>query len=280
MTALSSAGIGLRAPHLAAIVAAPPAVGFLEVHPENYMGGGPAFAALERLRRDRPISLHGVGLSLGGTDGIDPAHLERLAGLVERLEPALVSEHLSWSIVEGVYLNDLLPLPYTEEALEVLSAHVDRVQTRLRRQILVENPSSYLSYRHSTFEEPEFLASLAAITGCGLLCDINNIHVSGRNLGFDGEAYLAALPAAAIGEFHLAGHSVNEVDGREILIDDHGSDVAAPVWALYREALRRFGPRPTLVEWDSRLPALPVLLGEAMKADAMIRAESGDAHAA
>ena len=280
MTAISSTGIGLRGPHLAAIVAAPPAVGFLEVHPENYMGGGPALGALERLRRERPISLHGVGLSLGGTDGIDQGHLERLAGLVERLEPVLVSEHLSWSIVEGVYLNDLLPLPYTEEALDLLAAHIDRVQTRLRRRILVENPSSYLSYRHSTIEEPAFLAALAARTGCGLLCDINNIHVSGCNLGFNGEAYLAALPAGAIGEFHLAGHSINDVDGQKILIDDHGSEVAAPVWALYRAALRRFGPRPTLIEWDSHLPALPVLLGEAAKADAAIREETGNARAA
>ena len=159
----------------------------------------------------------------------------------------LVSEHLSWSIVEGVYLNDLLPLPYTEEALDLLAAHIDRVQTRLRRQILVENPSSYLSYRHSTIEEP---------------------------------AFLAALPAEAIGEFHLAGHSINDVDGQEILIDDHGSEVAAPVWALYRAALRRFGPRPALIEWDSRLPALPVLLGEAAKADAVIREEAGNARAA
>ena len=280
MTAISSTGIGLRGPHLAAIVAAPPAVGFLEVHPENYMGGGPALGALERLRRERPISLHGVGLSLGGTDGIDQGHLERLAGLVERLEPVLVSEHLSWSIVEGVYLNDLLPLPYTEEALDLLAAHIDQAQSRLRHQILVENPSSYLSYSHSTIEEPAFLAALAARTGCGLLCDINNIHVSGRNLGFDGEAYLAALPGDAIGEFHLAGHSINVVDGQEILIDDHGSAVAEPVWTLYRAALRRFGPRPTLIEWDSRLPALPVLLGEAAKADAVIREEAGNARAA
>jgi uncharacterized protein len=280
VTATPSTGIGLRGPHLAAIMATPPAVDFLEVHPENYMSGGPALSALERLRHDRPISLHGVGLSLGGADGIDRAHLERLAGLVERLEPALVSEHLSWSIVEGVYLNDLLPLPYTEEALEILSRHIDRVQTRLRRRILVENPSSYLSYRHSTIDEPAFLAALAALTGCGLLCDVNNIHVSGRNLGFDGEAYLAALPAAAIGEFHLAGHSVNEVEGREILIDDHGSQVAPPVWALFREALRRFGPRPTLIEWDSRLPALPVLLDEAAKADAVIRQEARNVRAA
>nr|UXE45904.1 hypothetical protein Hi04_10k_c5418_00027 [uncultured bacterium] len=262
------AGIGLRGPHLAAVVASPPAVGFLEVHPENYMGGGPALAALERLRRERPLSLHGVGLSLGGTDGVDAGHLERLADLVDRLEPLLVSEHLSWSSIEGVYLNDLLPLPYTEEALEVMVRHIDQVQMRLGRSILVENPSSYLRYRHSTIEEPAFLAELARRTGCGLLCDINNIYVSGCNLGFDPLAYLADLPAAAIGEFHLAGHSVNEVDGQEIRIDDHGSAVAEPVWALYRVALGRFGARPTLIEWDSCLPDLPVLLGEAAKADA------------
>ena len=261
----SAALFGLRGPHLAAVVASAPAVGFLEVHPENYMGGGPALSALERLRRDRPISLHGVGLSLGGTDGIDAAHLERLADLIDRLEPFLVSEHLSWSIVEGVYLNDLLPLPYTEEALDITVRHIDQVQARLGRPILVENPSSYLRYRHSTIEEPAFLAELAWRTGCGLLCDINNIHVSGRNLCFNPLAYLADLSAAAIGEIHLAGHSVNEVDGQEILIDDHGSAVAEPVWPLYRAALRRLGPRPTLIEWDSRLSDLSVLLGEAAK---------------
>src|SRR5215475_13201609 len=219
---LSVAGIGLRGPHLAAVVASPPSVGFLEVHPENYMGGGPALTALEKIRRDRPLSLHGVGLSLGSADGIDGAHLARFAQLVDRLRPALVSEHLSWSTAGGVYLNDLLPLPYTEEALAVTAAHIDEVQTRLGRKILVENPSSYLRYRHSTIAEPEFLAELVQRTGCGLLCDLNNIHVSGRNLDFDPEAYLSSLPASAIGEFHRAGHSINEAEGLEILIDDHG----------------------------------------------------------
>jgi len=279
----ASAGVGLRGPHLAAITADSPGVGFLEVHPENYMGLGPAYRALERLRRDKPLSLHGVGLSLGGTDGIDIAHLERLADLVERLEPALVSEHLSFSTVDGVYLNDLLPLPYTEEALDLVVRHVDQVQARLRRPILVENPSSYLSYRHSSIGEAEFLAALAGRTGCGLLCDINNIHVSAHNLGFDASGYLARLPGNAIGEFHLAGHSANDADGRTILIDDHGSAVSEAVWALYREALRRFGPRPTLVEWDSRLPALAVLLAEASRADterAAVRSEAGDVRAA
>jgi uncharacterized protein (UPF0276 family) len=268
LEASCKAGIGLRGPHLAEVVASPPAVGFLEVHPENYMGGGPALSALERIRRERAVSLHGVGLSLGGADGVDTGHLARLGALVDRLEPVLISEHLSWSIVEGVYLNDLLPLPYTEEALDVVAGHIDQVQVLLERRILIENPSSYLRYRHSTIEEPAFLAELARRTGCGLLCDINNIHVSGRNLRFDPLAYLAELPPAAIGEFHLAGHSANDVGGQEILIDDHGSAVAEPVWALYRAALTRFGPRPALVEWDSRLPDLSVLLGEAGKADA------------
>jgi uncharacterized protein len=269
LDASCKAGIGLRGPHLAEVVASPPAVGFLEVHPENYMGGGPALSALERIRRERPVSLHGVGLSLGGTDGVDAGHLVRLAALADRLEPVLISEHLSWSIVEGVYLNDLLPLPYTEEALDVVATHVDQIQLLLGRRILIENPSSYLRYRHSTLEEPAFLTELARRTGCGLLCDINNIHVSSRNLGFDPLTYLAQLPPAAIGEFHLAGHSVNDVDGQEILIDDHGSAVGEPVWALYGAALTRFGRRPTLVEWDSRLPDLSVLLDEAVKADAV-----------
>ena len=263
------AGIGLRAQHLAEVVASPPAVGWVEVHPENYMGGGPALRALDRLRADLPVSFHGVGLSLGSSDGISERHLARLAELVDRLQPALVSEHLSWSVVEGNYLNDLMPLPYTEESLELVAGHINLVQGRLRRRILIENPSSYLRYRHSTMPEPEFLAALVRLTGCGLLCDVNNIYVSGRNLGFDPVAYLAALPAEAVGEFHLAGHHANPVGQREILIDDHGSVVAEPVWALHRQALALIGARPTLIEWDCRIPPLPVLVAEAGKADAL-----------
>jgi uncharacterized protein (UPF0276 family) len=263
------AGIGLRAPHLAEIMAAPKTAGWFEVHAENYMGQGPGLRALERLRRESQIALHGVGLSLGCADGIDERHLTRLEALVARLEPMLVSEHLSWSSIDGIYLNDLLPLPYTEESLDLVTVHVDRLQERLRRQILIENPSSYLRYRHSTINEAAFLTALAERTGCGLLCDLNNIYVSACNLGLDPIAYLDALPAPAIGEFHLAGHQVNPVGGQTILIDDHGSHVAEPVWALYVEALGRFGPRPTLVEWDSRLPALSVLAAEAARADAI-----------
>lgn len=264
--ALSGSGIGLRSPHVEEMLAQRPPVGWLEIHAENYMGGGPALRALERLRQDYPISVHGVGLSLGTADGLDARHLERLARLVERLEPTLVSEHLSWSIVGGTYLNHLLPLPYTDETLTIVSSHVTQVQERLGRQILVENPSGYLRFHGSSMPEAEFLGALARRTGCGLLCDVNNIHVTCANLGGDPGAYLAALPAATIGEIHLAGYAVNDADGHTILIDDHGSPVAEPVWRLYEQALARFGARPTLVEWDTDIPPLAVLLGEAAAA--------------
>ena len=273
-------GIGLRSPHVAQIRDERPPIDWLEVHAENYMGGGPALRALEDLRRDYPISVHGVGLSLGSADGLDAAHLERLARLVERIEPALVSEHLSWSTVGGAYLNHLLPLPYTEEALAVVASHVQQAQDRLGRRLLVENPSSYLRFRESPIPEVEFLNALARRTGCGLLCDVNNVYVSCRNVGGDAEAYLDAVDAGAVGEVHLAGHAVNEADGRVILIDDHGSPVAAPVWQLYARALARFGPVPTLVEWDTDLPPLAVLVQEAATARARLRAvAAGEGHA-
>jgi uncharacterized protein len=273
-------GIGLRSPHVAQIRDERPPIDWLEIHAENYMGGGPALRAVEDLRRDYPISVHGVGLSLGSADGLDAAHLERLARLVERIEPALVSEHLSWSTVGGAYLNHLLPLPYTEEALAVVASHVQQAQDRLGRPLLVENPSSYLRFRESPIPEVEFLNALARRTGCGLLCDVNNVYVSCRNLGGDAEAYLDAVDGAAVGEVHLAGHAVNEADGHVILIDDHGSRVAAPVWELYARALARFGPVPTLVEWDTDLPPLAVLVQEAATARARLRAvAAGESHA-
>jgi uncharacterized protein (UPF0276 family) len=264
------AGIGLRGPHVAEIQAERPAVAWLEVHAENYMGGGPSLRSLEQIRRDYPISVHGVGLSLGSAGGVDERHLARLGRLVRRLEPPFVSEHLSWSIAGGTYLNHLLPLPYTEETLAVLGRNVMCAQEHLGRIILVENPSSYLRFGHSTIPEPEFLAELVARTGCGLLCDVNNIYVSAQNFHLDATAYLDALPAAAVREIHLAGHASNDVDGRTILIDDHGAPVAAPVWTLYRYALGRFGPVPSLVEWDTALPSLDVLLREARAADACL----------
>jgi uncharacterized protein len=266
------AGIGLRAPHVAEVQATRPLVAWLEVHAENYMGGGPSLRSLDQIRRDYPISVHGVGLSLGSAAGLDERHLARLGRLVGRLEPSLVSEHLSWSVAGGAYLNHLLPLPYTEETLSVLGRNVMRAQEHLGRVILVENPSSYLRFGHSAIPEPEFLAELVARTGCGLLCDVNNVYVSAQNFGLDAKAYLDALPAAAVREVHLAGHAANDVDGRTILIDDHGAPVAAPVWTLYRHALGRFGPVPTLVEWDTALPSLDVLLREAWAADACLDA--------
>jgi len=259
-------GIGLRTPHIAEILATRPAVAFLEVHPENYFGGGPAIAALERLRCDYPLSLHGVGLSLGGSDPLDTRHLARLAKLIERLDPAFVSEHLAWSVVDGAYLNHLLPLPYDQESLDTLCSRVTQTQEALGRRILIENPSLYLRFKHSPVSEPEFLSELARRTGCGILLDVNNIHVSCSNFDQDPYAYLDAMSMDSVGEIHLAGHSMNDVDGRTILIDDHGSRVPEPVWQLYARTLERGGPRPTLVEWDTNLPDLTVLLEEASTA--------------
>jgi uncharacterized protein len=276
-------GIGLRSRHVDEILAGPPRVGWLEVHAENYMGGGPAVRALERIRRDHPLSIHGVGLSLGGAEGVDATHLARLAALVERLEPALVSEHLSWSVVGGVYLNHLLPLPCTAEALAVVARNVARVQDRLGRPLLVENPASYLRFENAEMTEPEFLNAVARQTGCGVLCDVNNVFVSCANLGGDADAYLRALDALIVGEIHLAGHAVNDADGRTILIDDHGSRVSPAVWQLYAHAVRRFGAQPTLVEWDTDVPALDVLLEEAARAEGIMRLDTrhaGAEHAA
>ncbi len=267
--ARATAGIGLRAPHIAEVLATRPALSFLEVHSENYMGGGPALRQLETIRAHYPLSLHGVGLSLGSAEGIDADHLARLKALVERIEPALVSEHLSWSVAGGVYLNDLLPLPLTEETLIVVSRNVETMQDALKRPVLVENPSSYLRFSQSTIPEPDFLAALAERTGCGLLCDVNNIYVTAENFGLDPRPYLDALPPAAVGEMHLAGHFRDTRGGRALLIDDHGAPVADAVWDLYRHAVGRFGPAPTLIEWDSKLPELPVLLAEARRADAI-----------
>ncbi|HKW93712.1 MAG TPA: DUF692 domain-containing protein [Methylomirabilota bacterium] len=270
-------GIGLRAPHVAEVLASRPPVGWLEVHTENYLGGGPAIRALEALRGRYPIALHGVGLSLGSAEGVDGRHLERVTRLVERIQPAIVSEHLAWSVAGGAYLNHLLPLPYTEESLARLCDNVERTQDRLARRILVENPSSYLRFRDSPIPEPEFLGELVRRTGCGLLCDVNNVFVTSRNLGQDPAAYLAALRQEAIGEIHLAGHARNDVDGQSVLIDDHGSPVAEEVWDLFARAVGRFGARPTLIEWDTDIPALDVLLGEARRAgQAMSRAVAID----
>ncbi|MDP3162011.1 MAG: DUF692 domain-containing protein [Reyranella sp.] len=271
------AGIGLRSPHLAEIGRDRPATGFLEIHAENHLVGSPARQAIERLREDYDFSVHAVGLSLGSVDGLDEAHLDRVVELVRRLEPALVSDHLSWSVHGGRYFNDLLPLPYTEEALDVVVRNLVRLQEALGRQVSIENPSCYLGFVQSTLTEPEFLAELVRRSGCGLLLDLNNIVVTAHNLRLDPHDWLKALPGEAIGEYHLAGHAVNDCDGEPILIDDHGSRVGDQVWALFGDALRRYGQRPTLVEWDTDIPALPVLLEEAARAERMIRQARTDA---
>jgi len=274
-------GIGLRFQHHHAVIDARPDVAWMEVHTENYMGGGTPLRHLDAIRRDTPISLHGVGLSLGSAEGLDPAHLQRIKQVAERIEPGLMSEHIAWSVVDRNYLADLLPLPMTEEALEVVCRHVDQMQSYVNCRILVENPSTYVIFRHSTIPEWEFMAAVAARTGCGILCDVNNIYVSAQNHGWDASAYLAGLPPTAIGEIHLAGHAVRQLpDGKILRIDDHGSAVIPEVWALYQEALARFGPVPTLIEWDNNIPPLEMLLTEVRRAAAFISdVERGVAYA-
>jgi uncharacterized protein len=275
------AGIGLRFPHHAPVSADRPRIAWLEAHPENYFGGGTPLRYLDAIRRDYPVSLHGVGLSLGSAAGLDEQHLARLRRLVERVEPGLVSEHLAWNAVDGIHFADLLPLPLTEEALDVVCRNVELTQDFLRRRILIENPSSYLRYRHSTLPEWQFIAEIAARTGCGILCDVNNVFVSACNHGFDARHYIRSLPAARVGEIHLAGHRLRSfADGRSIRIDDHGSRVCDEVWQLYACAVDLFGPVPTLIEWDTDVPPLSVLMEEAAKAQQIMVGERQHARAA
>jgi uncharacterized protein len=262
-----AAGIGLRAPHVAEVRGSRPAIGWLEVHSENYfVDGGPALAALEAIRADYPVSLHGVGLSLGSADPMDIEHLARLKRLADRIEPAAVSEHLCWTHVDGRHLNDLLPLPLTDEALAVVCDRIDAAQSALRRPLLVENVCSYLRFADDAIAEWDFVAAVADRTGCKLLFDVNNVYVNAVNHRFDPQAYLAVIPAEAVAEIHLAGYDASG----PCLIDTHGARVAPPVWALYRAAIERFGPKPTLLEWDTDIPALDVLLDEAAQAQAVL----------
>jgi uncharacterized protein (UPF0276 family) len=272
----AQAGIGLRSVHHDAMLRDLPGVGWLEAHTENYFhDGGPAVRTLARLREHYPLSLHGVGLGLGSTDPLDREHLRRVRAAVRRFEPALVSEHACWGHVDGEHFNDLLPLPYTEEAVDHLAARVRDVQDYLGRQILIENLSAYLAFRSSRLAEGEFLAAVVERSGCGLLLDVNNAYVNSVNLGLDTASFLAALPPAAVQEVHLAGHSRRRIGAHDLLIDDHGSAVCDEVWALYTLALRRFGPVPTLIEWDNDLPALDVLVAEAHCADRWRREAHG-----
>ncbi len=260
------AGIGLRYPHHAEFLENSPAAGWIEVHSENYLPAAPR-AVLARLRRDHPVSLHGVGLSLGSAQGLDARHLARIAELADEIEPALVSEHLAWGQVNHSFLADLLPLPLTEESLSAVANNIDAMQNALGRAILIENPATYVQFTHSTIAEPEFIAALVARTGCGMICDINNIFVAATNHGWDPLRYLAELPRQAIGEFHLAGHFQPDAADPGFLLDTHDRAVAADVWELFDAALARIGPRPTLIERDADIPPLPELLAEAARAD-------------
>jgi uncharacterized protein len=267
-----SVGVGFKPEHFEAIVDTRPELGFFEVHAENYMGGGGApHRRLDAIRERYPLSLHGVGLSIGSPGPLDRAHLQRLAAVAKRFEPILVSEHLAWSTHERAFLNDLLPLPCTDETLARVSEHIDDVQNELGRTMLLENPSTYVVFAESTWAETDFLREIARRTGCGLLLDVNNVFVSAVNHGFDPELYLADFPLAAVGEIHLAGCADDSDDaGLPLLIDAHNSPVRDPVWSLYSTTIRRLGATPTLIEWDNDVPAWSTLLGEARRAERAI----------
>ncbi|WP_440995221.1 MNIO family bufferin maturase [Arhodomonas sp. SL1] len=275
------AGVGLKAAHYATVLKERPDIGFFEVHAENYMGaGGPPHAWLSAIRAHYPLSVHGVGLSIGSEGPLDEAHLARLARVVARYEPELVSEHLAWSSHGGRYLNDLLPVPYTRATLARVATHVDQVQEQLGRPILIENPSTYVRFDDDEIPETAFLTELARRTGCGLLLDVNNVLVSATNHDFDPWEYLARFPMAAVGEIHLAGHALDHDDhGAPLAIDTHDRPVPEAVWALYRYALSRLGPTPTLVEWDGDIPAWPVLAEQARHAEAALGAHRAEARA-
>ena len=273
MTAVLSAGLGLKPQHFEQALAAPADALWFEVHAENYMvEGGPRFAWLESIRERHPLSLHGVAASLAADATPDPAHVARLAALVGRFQPALVSEHLAWSVWGGLYRPDLLPFPRSHEALLRVACNVERLQDALRRQIAIENPSHYLRLEEHEYDEIDFLEELVRRTGCALLLDVNNVYVSARNLGASAEAYIDAFPAGPVAEIHLAGHSADPALGERLLVDSHDAPVAPQVWQLYERLITRIGPRPTLIERDENLPAFEILLGERARAEAILRA--------
>jgi len=260
----AAVGIGLKPAHYRALLKDRPPLDFLELHTENYMGaGGPPHRYLAELAELYPLSFHGVGLSLGGADPLSRSHLTRWRELVERYQPALVSEHVAWSSCDGYALHDLLPIPYTEESLRILCEHVDQMQSSLGRHVLIENPSRYLEFNDSTMAEADFLVEATARTGCRLLLDLNNVFVSTCNQCEDASLYLSRIPGHLVDEIHLAGHSINTTDAGQIRVDDHGSPVCDAVWQLYNDMVAKIGPRPTLIEWDTDVPDVGVLLGEA-----------------
>jgi uncharacterized protein len=269
------AGVGLRLPHLAEVAATTPAVSWFEIHPENFLANPHARELLYDIARRYRISVHTVGVSIGSADGIDRAHLTRVKELVDAIDPILVSGHLAWSTHAGAYLNDLLPLPYDDETLQLVSTHLHHVQEALGRPYLVENPSSYVGFGASTMTEVEFLAELVRRTGCRLLCDVSNVFLSGHNMEFDPYGYIDAFPAGAVGELHLGGFTPEADEatpGAEVLIDTHATAIAEPVWHLYAHAVRRFGSTSTLIEWDNDIPSVDALLAEASRADAIAAA--------
>jgi len=274
-------GVGLRLPHLAEVAAGAGTATWLEVHPENFLANLHARELLLDIARRHAVSLHTVGLSVGSATGLDRNHLARIRRLVDDLDPMLVSGHLAWSTHRGVYLNDLLPLPYNEETLDIVVAHVNEVQDALGRQYVVENPASYVGFTSSVLTEVEFLAELVNRTNCRLLCDVSNAFLSAANMGYDAYEYIDSFPANAVAELHLGGftrESDETAPGAEVLIDTHADAIAEPVWKLYAHAVRRFGSRPTLVEWDNDLPAFARLLTEAARADAIASATSCQGH--
>ena len=269
----TKAGVGLRLPHLAEVVATRPPAAWFEIHPENFLANPHASELLLDLARDYPISVHTVGVSIGSAGGIDRAHLKRVRALIDRVDPVLVSGHLAWSTHAGEYLNDLLPLPYDEETLRLVSRHIDEVQDYLGRAYLVENPSSYVGFGASIMTEVQFLSELVDRSGCRLLCDVSNIHLSAHNMGFDPNRYIDGLPAAAIGELHLGGFTAEDDEGNPgsaLLVDTHAARIAEPAWKLHAHALRRFGPKPTMIEWDNDIPPFATIMAEAATADAAL----------
>lgn len=261
-------GVGYKPQHFSDILETPGSVGWLEIHAENYMGmGGRPLAQLRHLTEDFPISVHGVGLSIGGEGPLDPEHLARLKHLVDWLNPTVFSEHLAWSTHDGSFFNDLLPLPYTKETLTRVADHIDQLQNVIGRQMMLENPSSYLKFAESSWSEPDFLREVAERTGCGLLLDVNNVFVSATNLDYDPRSYINDYPLDKVGEIHLGGHDEDEDEhGKPLLIDSHGAEVVDPVWALLDHTLALSGPRPILIEWDNDVPEWPVLSAEADRA--------------
>lgn len=283
----AAAGVGFKPQHAEAILDDAYRIGFLEVHAENYMGaGGMPHRLLTRMREQFPLSVHGVGLSIGGEGPLDREHLERLADVVERYQPALVSEHLAWSSHDRTYYNDLLPIPYDQDTLDRVVAHVDQVQERLKRAILLENPSTYVAFETSTMRETDFIREVARRTGCGLLLDINNVHVSASNHGYSAERYLADFPLELVEEIHLAGHAPDEGTTpsnpatRRLLIDSHDRPVDAVVWDLFETVLGETGALPTLIEWDEAIPDWQVLRQEAERADRILRHYPAERYAA